>query len=223
MLVTKAIVFPSGDQAVPPTTRVMYSFSISKLRSTCASGLLVICLGSVMAGGTGRDVVWDCDWASVTVLIRMTIAKRNAMRIGVGGNGVLKNNFLMNRKSLTDGGRLLFSPYLKPYREGREETSAKVAEKQGCGWVTRPRSFSRQVYELVILVWCFSTTVIVPRRPSSRPSRMFLRVLRGKDFCVSSPLPMFEDASSAGPRAAKAVMLSSFEFRVGGSLVILAP
>ena len=31
MLVTKAIVLPSGDQAVAPTERVMYSLSMERL------------------------------------------------------------------------------------------------------------------------------------------------------------------------------------------------
>ena len=53
-LLMKATVLPSGDQVEPPTWRVMYSFSMVRFFSTCASGLEVICLGSVMAWGAGK-------------------------------------------------------------------------------------------------------------------------------------------------------------------------
>src|ERR1700675_5034805 len=65
----KAMFLPSGDQVVAPTERVMYSLSMERpcwFCSTLALGLLVICLGSVMAWGAGRF----CGRARV--LIEMT-------------------------------------------------------------------------------------------------------------------------------------------------------
>src|SRR5256885_8303610 len=62
MLVTKAIVVPSGDHAVPTRLRVMNSFSTESL-CTSALDLLVICSGSVIAAG-----VASC-WARVRVLM----------------------------------------------------------------------------------------------------------------------------------------------------------
>src|SRR2546430_877619 len=55
-LLTNTIVLPSGDQSGWPTCRVMYSFSIERFFATCALGLEVICLGSVIACGAGK--VW---------------------------------------------------------------------------------------------------------------------------------------------------------------------
>src|SRR5581483_5523061 len=87
-----AMVLPSGDHVVPPTARVMYSFSMVRFRSTWALGLLVSCLGSVMALGTGRV------WVNAIVLIVMTITNGRKVRmsftfsvkrefISVGKNG----------------------------------------------------------------------------------------------------------------------------------------
>src|SRR6185437_8459020 len=69
------MVFPSGDQAVSPTCRVMYRRCNERLSSPCstsASGFAVICLGSVIDfGGT------ICEAA--TVLIQATITNRSRM------------------------------------------------------------------------------------------------------------------------------------------------
>lgn len=77
MLLVKAIVFPSGDQAVPPIARVIYSFSIERLFSTWAFGLLEICLGSVTACGAGKAC------ANVRVLIEINITNRISFSMGV--------------------------------------------------------------------------------------------------------------------------------------------
>src|SRR5437763_7799247 len=73
MLETKTMLLPSGDQAVPPIWRVMYSRSSERPSSPCstlASGFAVICLGSVIACGG----VIVCETASV--LINTTITNR---------------------------------------------------------------------------------------------------------------------------------------------------
>src|SRR5713226_654744 len=75
MFETKAMVLPSGGQAVAPMARVVYSFSMVRPFSTCAFGLLVICLGSVMAWGV------DKAWARVKVLIVMTLANGMSFRM----------------------------------------------------------------------------------------------------------------------------------------------
>src|SRR5512138_28443 len=80
MLVIKAICLPSGDHAVPPTIRVMYSFSIDKFFSTAAFDFDVICLGSVMACGAGR--VSEND----NVLMRITITGMS-MRMDIRSEG----------------------------------------------------------------------------------------------------------------------------------------
>src|SRR5438067_2557012 len=74
MLVTKAIVVPSGDHAVPTRLRVMNSFSTESL-CTSALDLLVICSGSVIAAG-----VASC-WARVRVLMNMNITKLRLIRM----------------------------------------------------------------------------------------------------------------------------------------------
>ena len=74
------MVLPSGDQLVAPTERVMYKRSTERLCwlcSTCALGLLVMCLGSVMAWGAGRFC------GRVRVLIEMTMKKRMKVRMGL--------------------------------------------------------------------------------------------------------------------------------------------
>src|SRR6266478_945718 len=79
MFETNAMVLPSGDQVVAPTDRVMYSRSMERLCwfcSTFALGLLVICLGSVIAWGAGRVC------GRVRVLIEMTMANKVNERIG---------------------------------------------------------------------------------------------------------------------------------------------
>ena len=53
----------------------MYSFSMERFFSTCALGLLVICLGSVMACGTGKVC------ARVRVLMMTKIANRLRVRM----------------------------------------------------------------------------------------------------------------------------------------------
>src|SRR6202453_3760776 len=79
----KATCLPSGDQVGRPTWRVMYSFSMVRLRgSTSAFGLLATCLGSVMASGAGRVCAERVSTA--TVVIRMTIANEMKERMEVG-------------------------------------------------------------------------------------------------------------------------------------------
>ena len=83
MFEINATLLPSGDQVARPTCRVMYSFSMVRLRgSTCAFGFEEICFGSVTACGAGKV------WAAVsptkvlmTVLINMTIAKSAQRRM----------------------------------------------------------------------------------------------------------------------------------------------
>src|SRR5579864_9500332 len=80
MFEMKARLLPSGDQVGRPTWRVMYSFSMVRLRgSTCALGLEAICLGSVIACGVGR--VWAVTVSARTVLMSMTITKRSKVRM----------------------------------------------------------------------------------------------------------------------------------------------
>src|SRR5579884_190826 len=79
MFETKTICFPSGDHEVSPMARVMYSFSIESF-PTSALETLLICCGSVMTCTAG------C-WASVTVLIRITIAKAPSTQYLVPGQG----------------------------------------------------------------------------------------------------------------------------------------
>src|SRR5947209_681616 len=76
MLEMNAIVFPSGDQVVPPTARVMYSFSMVRFFSTCALGLLEICLGSVTTCGTGRA----CGRTLVAITTTITKSRKARMR-----------------------------------------------------------------------------------------------------------------------------------------------
>jgi hypothetical protein len=69
-----AMFLPSGDHVGRPTCRVIYSFSMVRLRgSTCALGLEEIFVGSVTACGAGR--VWAAVSARM-VLMNMTIANR---------------------------------------------------------------------------------------------------------------------------------------------------
>jgi hypothetical protein len=79
MFETKAMFVPSGDHVEPPTCRVIYSFSMVRLRgSTSALGLDEIFFGSVTASG------WGKVWAAIsvtTVLITMTIANRAPKRM----------------------------------------------------------------------------------------------------------------------------------------------
>src|SRR5215469_16347321 len=75
MFEMKAIVLPSGDQVVPPIARVIYSFSMVRFFSTCASGLLEICFGSVTACGVGRV------WERTPLAIHTTITNRTKARM----------------------------------------------------------------------------------------------------------------------------------------------
>jgi hypothetical protein len=81
MFETNTMLLPSGDHAARPICRVIYSFSIVRLRaSTCALGLEAIFPGSVTAWGTGRV------WAAIsvtTVLMNMTIAKSAQRRMAL--------------------------------------------------------------------------------------------------------------------------------------------
>ncbi len=74
-LETNAICLPSGDHVVPPTRRVMYSFSMEKV---CKSDTVLLCsfVGSVIAAGGVR-----VNWASAVRLIRMTIADKKVRSI----------------------------------------------------------------------------------------------------------------------------------------------
>src|SRR5271157_3231081 len=75
MLEMNAICLPSGDHVVPPTRRVMYSFSIEKF---CKSGTVLLCsfAGPVIAAG---DVI--VGWAKALRLITMTIADKKVRSI----------------------------------------------------------------------------------------------------------------------------------------------
>jgi hypothetical protein len=69
-----AIVFPSGDHVLPPIARVMYSLSIERLCapcSTCALGLLLSSLGSVIAGGACK-VCPDAKEAIMNKITKLT-------------------------------------------------------------------------------------------------------------------------------------------------------
>src|SRR5262245_52086278 len=57
MLVMNATVWLSADQLVPPTNRVVYSFSIDNGWTSRFRTLLVICLGSVIGCAGGDEEV----------------------------------------------------------------------------------------------------------------------------------------------------------------------
>jgi len=83
VLLTSTIILAVGDQEALPTCRVMYSFSMDRLCwfcSTCAFGLLAICLGSVMAFGNGKA------WAEANELISTTITNEMTLRMRVLGS-----------------------------------------------------------------------------------------------------------------------------------------
>src|SRR3974390_1295160 len=92
MFETNTIDLPSGDQSAPPPCRVMKSFSIDSVRSTCRSCLLVICLGSVIACETGRPC------AASSVLMKLTIA--NAVRLRM--EWITSEQFLLSPQTHRD-------------------------------------------------------------------------------------------------------------------------
>ena len=79
MLVTNATVLLSGDQLVPPTNRVVYSFSIENGWTSRFRTLLVICFGSVMGcAGTDNEVCAIIDDEQ-----RKIAANENSFNIGL--------------------------------------------------------------------------------------------------------------------------------------------
>ena len=78
MFVTNATCLPSADQLVPPTARVMNSFSMEKGCTSLLSTLLVICLGSVTGTVIGGAEVADSEKAEEQ---KISATKSNSLGI----------------------------------------------------------------------------------------------------------------------------------------------